>query len=498
MRRIMGTEVEYGIVVPGDTAANPVLTSTHIVLAYAAAADIPRARRARWDYEVESPLRDARGFDLGTASSQSNGSEGDDLGAANVILTNGARLYVDHAHPEYSAPEATNPRDAVIWDKAGERVMEEAAIRATSVPGTSPMQLYKNNVDGKGASYGSHENYLMSRDTPFTSVISGLTPFFASRQVICGSGRVGIGQSGEKPGFQLSQRADYIEVEVGLETTLKRGIINTRDEPHADADKYRRLHVIVGDANLAETSTFLKVGTTGLVLDMIEAGERLDDLKLADPVSAVHAISHDPQLRQTVELADGRQFTGLDLQRAYHERAARYVEQSGDRSDQEVVRLWGEVLDLLGGDPMDCADRLDWPAKLSLLENYRSRDNLGWAAPRLHMIDLQYSDVRMGKGLYNRLVTRGSMRRLVSEEQVREAVTSPPEDTRAYFRGRCLERYPSAVAAASWDSVIFDLGRESLVRIPTLEPLRGTRAHVGELLDTADSAEQLVDSLTRG
>ncbi|ASU79241.1 proteasome accessory factor PafA2 [Actinopolyspora erythraea] len=498
MRRIMGTEVEYGITVPGDATANPVLTSTHIVLAYAAAADIPRARRARWDYEVESPLRDARGFDMGASTASSNGSEGDDLGAANVILTNGARLYVDHAHPEYSAPEVTNPRDAVLWDKAGERVMEEAALRAASVPGTAPIQLYKNNIDGKGASYGTHENYLCARDTPFTAVIAGLTPFFASRQVVCGSGRVGIGQVGEKPGFQLSQRADYIEVEVGLETTLKRGIINTRDEPHADADKYRRLHVILGDANLAETATYLKLGTTALVLDMIESGLRFDDLRLADPVKAVHQISHDPSLNQKVELADGRQFTGLDLQRAYHERAAEHVEKHGGQTSAEVLRTWGEVLDLLGRDPMQCADRLDWPAKLKLLENYRSRDNLGWASPRLHMIDLQYADVRMDKGLYNRLVSRGSMRRILAEEEVREAVTTPPEDTRAYFRGRCLERYPNEVAAASWDSVIFDLGRESLVRIPTLEPLRGTKAHVGELLEEATSAEELVDSLTAG
>ncbi|MHA6804793.1 depupylase/deamidase Dop [Salinifilum ghardaiensis] len=499
MRRIMGTEVEYGIAVPGDSSANPVLSSTHVVLAYAAAADIPRARRARWDYEVESPLRDARGFDLTATAQQNNGNEGDDLGAANVILTNGARLYVDHAHPEYSAPEVTNPRDAVIWDKAGERVMEDAAVHATSVPGTAPIQLYKNNVDGKGASYGTHENYLMSRSTAFTTVITGLTPFFASRQVMCGSGRVGIGQAGEKAGFQLSQRADYIEVEVGLETTLKRGIINTRDEPHADADKYRRLHVILGDANLAETATYLKLGTTALVLDMIEAGERFEDLRLADPVQAVHTISHDPSLKRTVELADGRQFTGLDLQRAYFDRAMRFYEKhGGEPADRDVLNTWGEVLDVLAGDPMDCADRLDWPAKLLLLENYRTRDNLGWASPRLHMIDLQYSDVRLDKGLYNRLVARGSMRRLVDEEEVRAAVTDPPEDTRAYFRGRCLERYPGDVAAASWDSVIFDLGRESLVRIPTLEPLRGTKAHVGDLLESAQSAEELVDSLTRG
>ncbi|ROP36213.1 depupylase/deamidase Dop [Saccharothrix texasensis] len=497
MRRIMGTEVEYGISVPGDATANPVLTSTQVVLAYAAAADIPRARRARWDYEVESPLRDARGFDLGAPGGHPGDSDVEDLGAANVILTNGARLYVDHAHPEYSAPEVTNARDAVIWDKAGERVMEEAAMRAATVPGQPRLQLYKNNVDGKGASYGTHENYLMQRSTPFTAVIAGLTPFFASRQVVVGSGRVGLGAAGEEAGYQLSQRSDYIEVEVGLETTLKRGIINTRDEPHADADKYRRLHVIIGDANLAEYSTYIKCGSTSLVLDMIEAGRRFDDLRLQEPVRAVHQISHDPTLKVKVELANGRKFTGLDLQFAYYERASEFVEQEG-HGDRDVLRVWGEVLDALARDPQECADRLDWVAKLRLLEGYRSRDGLAWGSPRLSLVDLQYSDVRLDKGLYNRLVARGSMKRLVSEEEVRAAILAPPEDTRAYFRGRCLERYPTSVAAASWDSVIFDLGRESLVRIPTLEPLRGTKAHVGALLEASETAEQLVEALTRG
>jgi Pup amidohydrolase len=393
----------------------------------------------------------------------------------------------------------TNARDAVIWDKAGERVMEEAALKAATVPSQPRLQLYKNNTDGKGASYGTHENYLMARSTPFTSVISGLTPFFVSRQVITGAGRVGIGATGDKAGFQLSQRADYIEVEVGLETTLKRGIINTRDEPHADADKYRRLHVIIGDANLAETSTYLKVGTTSLILDMIETGHRFDQLRMADPVRAVHAISHDPTLKTTVELANGRKFTGLDVQFAYHELVSRFVEKEGtDRVSMDVLRTWGKVLDDLAGDPMKCADRLDWPAKLRLLEGYRARDSLTWASPRLQLVDLQYADVRLDKGLYNRLVSRGSMHRLVSEEEVREAILAPPEDTRAYFRGRCLERYPTAIAAASWDSVIFDLGRESLVRIPTLEPLRGTKQHVGALLEAAATAEELVDALTRG
>ncbi|CAM2761058.1 depupylase/deamidase Dop [Skermania piniformis] len=498
MQRIIGIEVEYGISSPTEASANPILTSTQAVLAYAAAEGVPRARRTRWDYEVESPLRDARGFDLGRLSGPAPVIDADEVGAANMILTNGARLYVDHAHPEYSAPEVTNPLDAVIWDKAGERVMEAAARHASSVPGAPRLQLYKNNVDGKGASYGTHENYLMSRDTPFNAIIAGLTPFFVSRQVFAGSGRVGIGQSGDDAGFQLSQRADYIEVEVGLETTLKRGIINTRDEPHADADKYRRLHVILGDANLAEMSTYLKVGTTALVLDLIEAGIDLSDLQLARPVTAVHEISHDPTLRAAVALADGRELTGLALQRVYHERAAAFVAAQGDDDKQalDILDKWAMVLDLLERDPLECADLLDWPAKLRLLEGYRVREGLGWAAPKLHMLDLQYSDVRLDKGIYNRLVARGSMQRLVSEQDVLAAVTNPPNDTRAYFRGECLRRFGTDIAAASWDSVIFDLGGDSLVRIPTLEPLRGTKSHVGKLLEKADTAADLVAQLT--
>ncbi|WP_430332476.1 depupylase/deamidase Dop [Rhodococcus sp. ACT016] len=498
MQRIIGIEVEYGISSPNEPSANPILTSTQAVLAYAAAAGVPRARRTRWDYEVESPLRDARGFDLGRMGGPAPVIDADEVGAANMILTNGARLYVDHAHPEYSAPEVTDPLDAVIWDKAGERVMEAAARHASSVPGAPRLQLYKNNVDGKGASYGTHENYLMSRDTPFSAVITGLSPFFASRQVICGSGRVGIGQSGDEAGFQLSQRADYIEVEVGLETTLKRGIINTRDEPHADADKYRRLHVIIGDANLAEMSTYLKVGTTALVLDLIEAGVELSDLQLARPVTAVHHISHDPTLRATVALADGRELTGLALQRIYLDRVAKFVDREGNDDPRvaDIIDKWAMVLDLLERDPMECAHLLDWPAKLRLLEGFRNREGLSWSAPRLHMIDLQYSDVRLEKGLYNRLVARGSMERLVNEQQVLDAVNNPPTDTRAFFRGECLRRFGGDIAAASWDSVIFDLGGESLVRIPTLEPLRGSRAHVGKLLDSVDTAAELVDQLT--
>jgi Pup amidohydrolase len=503
VRRIMGTEVEYGISVPGQPGANPMVTSSQVVNAYGARPELNKGGRARWDYEEESPLRDARGFTYtGAAYDPADALADEDLGLANVILTNGARLYVDHAHPEYSTPEVTNPMDIVRWDKAGERVMEEGARRAATIPGSHQIHLYKNNTDNKGASYGSHENYLMRRQTPFADIVTFLTPFFVTRQIVCGAGRVGIGQDGSQPGFQISQRADFFEVEVGLETTLKRPIINTRDEPHADADKYRRLHVIIGDANLSEISTYLKVGTTSLILAMIEEKALTPDLSIADPVSELRTVSHDPGLKHLMRLRDGRRLTALDLQWAYLERARSFVEsRTGADTDAmtlDVLDRWESVLDRLGRDPMLLADELDWVAKLRLLEGYRERENLGWASHKLQLVDLQYSDVRQEKGLYNRLVARGAMKTILDPEQTRQAMTEPPEDTRAYFRGRCLGKYASEVVAASWDSVIFDIGREALVRVPMMEPERGTKKHVGALFDRCPSAKDLLEVITGG
>src|SRR4051812_19032887 len=425
VRRIMGTEVEYGISVPGQPGANPMVTSSQVVNAYGARPELTRGGRARWDYEEESPLRDARGFTYsGAAYDPADALADEDLGLANVILTNGARLYVDHAHPEYSTPECTNPMDIVRWDKAGERVMAEASRRAATIPGAHRIQLYKNNTDNKGASYGSHENYLMRRQTPFADIVAHLTPFFVTRQIFCGAGRVGVGQDGSGAGFQISSRADFFEVEVGLETTLKRPIINTRDEPHSDADKYRRLHVIIGDANLSEIATYLKVGTTALVLSMIEDKIFTGDLGIADPVSELKAVSHDPTLTHLLRLRDGRRLTALDLQWAYLERARSFVDSHGsDEVTEDVMARWESVLDRLGRDPMQCATELDWVAKLRLLEGYRDRESLGWASPKLQLVDLQYSDVRPEKGLYHRLVARGAMDRLFDDEEVRRAMT---------------------------------------------------------------------------
>ncbi len=499
----MGTETEFGISVQGHPHANPMVASTRLVNAYASST--LRARRARWDFEEESPLRDARGFELARELADLSQLTDEDLGLANVILTNGARLYVDHAHPEYSTPECTNPLDVVLWDKAGDQVALDAS-RFASVGGTGEqgdLVLYKNNTDGKGASYGAHENYLLRRSTPFGDVVRHLTPFFVSRQVICGAGRVGRGQDGRGEGFQLSQRADFFEVEVGLETTLKRPIINTRDEPHADPEKYRRLHVIIGDANLAEVSTYLKVGTTSLVLAMIEDRFLTEDLRVSRAVASLKEVSHDPTLQVELEVGAGRRMTAVQLQWEYFHAAQRYVEQKyagePDEATRDLLARWESVLTRLERDPMECAQELDWVAKYRLLQQYRDRDGLAWSDAKLALIDLQYADLRPEKGLYHRLVRAGRIERLVTDEQVQHAMTEPPADTRAYFRGQCLARYPDSIAAASWDSVIFDLpGHESLQRVPTIDPLRGSKAHVGALLDSHDTALGLFEALTRG
>src|SRR5262245_11263304 len=306
--KVMGIETEYGISGPGMAEFNPVLSSSLLINSYAG-----RLRRIRWDYEQESPLRDARGYEL----VQERQPVEDDLGLANVILPNGARYYVDHAHPEYSTPECASPRGLVAHDKAGERILERSLRAAGEIlPPGERLSIYKNNTDGKGNSYGCHENYLVDRRTPFARIVRDLTPFLVSRQIFTGAGKVGSESPRDEARhvhYQLSQRTDFFEAEVGLETTLKRPIINTRDEPHADPELYRRLHVIIGDANMCEVATFLKVGTTALVLKMVE-DELIPDLSLEAPVGALHEISWDISCRQTVRMRDGRRVRALELQ----------------------------------------------------------------------------------------------------------------------------------------------------------------------------------------
>lgn len=492
--KVCGIETEYGIqVVGGDP--NPIAASSVLINAYAR--DVAR-QQIGWDFEDESPGNDARGFAREGAMPPVVETH-----LVNTVLTNGARYYVDHAHPEFSSPECRDALEALRYDRAGEQIVirsMEAADHAAH--DGSHLVVYKNNSDGKGNSYGCHENYLMDRDTPFSRVVDGITPHFVTRQLFCGSGKVGSETGIHEPGtvdFQLSQRAEFFEEPVGLETTLKRPIVNTRDEPHADPRRYRRLHVIVGDANLAEVSTFLKLGTTSLVLAMVEddvTGSR--NLALADPVRAIHAVAVDRTFSQPLQMADGSTATALDIQWELHSLARKYAEDRGleclgDESiGTAVLERWEQVLHGLETDPMTLARQVDWVAKLQLLEAYRDRHGLGWGDPRLSAVDLQYHDLRPSRSLFARLDTE----RLVDQDSVDLAVSDPPRDTRAWFRGECLKRWPGSVATANWDSLVFDLGSDPLRRVPMMDPLKGTAEHVEALLDSCSTPTELVERLS--
>jgi Pup amidohydrolase len=486
--KYVGTETEFGITVVGPTEVNPVLASSMVVGAYRVAGDI------RWDHTDEHPLRDARGYEVPDAHEPPTDEE---LGLANTVLTNGARFYVDHAHPEYSSPECSNARDLVVWDKAGERILEDAARRAeATLPEGSRVVIHKNNTDGKGAAYGTHENYLVPRTVPFGRLTRELLPFFVTRPIYTGAGRLGSELDADVA-YQLTQRADFFEVDIGLETTLKRPLMNTRDEPHADPERYRRLHVINGDANLCEVATFVKVGTMLIVLDLIE-DEALGEVPtLARPVEAFHRVSHDLDCSQPLELDDGRWMTALEIQGLYLETAKRYLKDRDlDPVTADVLDRWEALLATAEVDPRQLAGQVDWATKLDLLEGYRQRHGLGWDHDRLKMVDLQYHDVRRDKGLYQRLAERGRVERLVAESEIAHAVANPPTDTRAWFRGECLRRFRGQIVAAGWDSLIFDTGADALQRVPMMEPGRGTREHVGRLLEEVDSAAELLAELT--
>ncbi len=496
--KICGIETEFGITHRGIEESNPITASSLLINAYLAglqhAPGSPMAR-VEWDFEDEMPGRDARGV-----------GSGGELGyepethLVNAVLTNGSRYYVDHAHPEISGPECADARSAVLWDRASD-VIAQRSMRAARnlLPEGQELVVYKNNSDGKGNSYGCHENYLMDRATPFGRIVHGVTAHFVTRQIFCGAGKVGT----EAPGtdrfavpFQISQRADFFEEEVGLETTLKRPIVNTRDEPHADARLYRRLHVIVGDANLSEVATFLKIGTTALVLALTEQDLFPDNLCLAAPVQAIRLVSCDLSLGHPLRLADGTTATALDIQWDLLERCGKYCDNFGTAAvggdvANDVLDRWESALTELEGDPLAPATTVDWVAKYRLLDAYRERNACSWTDPRLQALDLQYHDLRPERSVADRL----GLERLVSTDEVLWAVENPPPDTRAYFRGRCLQQFASHVVAANWDSVVFDLGGETLRRVPMMEPARGTHHHVARLFEECPTPADLIGRL---
>ena len=485
IHKVLGTETEFGISVRGEPGFNPAVASSLIVNSY------PGNRvRVQWSYEEESPGRDARGF-----GHETYGPLDPEGAVVNSVLANGARMYVDHAHPEYSAPESYDPLEAALYDKVGELVMHRAALAAFEHSGKT-VSLYKNNSDGKGNSYGAHENYLLSRETPFGDVIRYAMTFLVTRQIFTGAGKVGSENDRPSTDFQITQRADFFEEEVGLETTLKRPIINTRDEPHGDPSKYRRLHVILGDANLSEPQNFLKLGTTALMLAALEDGAIPDPLDLLDPVESCWRVSHDLSLSQPLQLDGGGTATALELQGRYLEWLSKYVEKEMDDPVWgQVVAEWDRVLGGLESDPMTLSDTLDWVAKKRVFEGFIAREGMDWSSSKLRALDLQYHDVDPNKGLYHRVAARGGMRRLFTDDQVAGAAVNPPERTRAYFRGRCVDLFSDSLVAANWDSLVFDIGESHLKRVPMMEPLRGDADLVGPLLDEVEDAAELLRRL---
>jgi proteasome accessory factor PafA2 len=489
--KVIGVETEYGIVLRGAGESNPIAASSVLINAYVSSL----ARKVEWDFEDESPGNDARGFSMEGSSPPEVETH-----LVNAVLTNGARYYVDHAHPEISTPECVDAREIVVWDRAAERILVASmdAARAILPPGQE-IVVHKNNSDGKGNSYGCHENYLMDRAVPFARVVHGITPFFVSRQIVAGAGKVGCeaaGTSSKEVPYQISQRADFFEEEVGLETTLKRPIVNTRDEPHCDAQKYRRLHVIIGDANLSEVSTYLKVGTTAIVLAMIEDEELGREVALAAPVQALRAVSYDLTLSKTLELANGARITALELQWHYLDLAKKWAESRGleavgEDVGADVLRRWEHVLTALETDPMSLAGELDWVAKWQLLEGYRDRHGLQWDDAKLKALDLQYHDIRPERSLASRV----GLERLVGDDEAVSAMTNPPRTTRAWFRGTCLQRWGPSVVAANWDSLVFDVGGDPLRRVPMMEPLRGTAALLEDLVDSCSTPAELIERL---
>lgn len=488
VRKSYGIETEYGIVVRGlDT--NPISASSLLVNSYASGGKVA------WDFLAECPSSDAR--DEWTESGLHPEIE---THLVNTVLTNGARFYVDHAHPEMSTPECSDPLELVRYDSASDEIVRRAMARALEVlPDGCEVVVHKNNSDGKGNSYGCHENYLVDRTVPFAMLAERIMCHFVTRQIFTGAGKVGREWPGrgEASGYQLSQRADFFEEEVGLETTLKRPIVNSRDEPHCDATKYRRLHVIVGDANMSQWATFMKVGTTAFVLAMIEDDRTPPELLAASPVADIRRISRDPSLTATLELRNGRSITALEAQWRLLESAEKWAAEFDSvavigPSAPRILEEWREALDHIAGDVSALHDRVDWVAKRRLVDGYRDRHGLPDGDPRLKAIDLQYHDLRAGKCLAD----RAGLRRLADGDAISSAVTDPPESTRAWFRGRVLARFRADVVAANWDSIVVDTGRGALVRIPMMEPFRGTRVLVETAVETARDVRELLALLS--
>src|ERR1700720_2084903 len=466
MKRVFGLETEFGITVNGAEVVDVVAESIELVRRYT-----EHGALMKWDYELEDPHKDVRGFRAKTLRQDTDESAYYEIDKnrplsfeeikSDLVLSNGARFYNDHAHPEYSTPECTTLRQIVAQEKAGERILAECARRRNlKLPSGCEIGLYKNNTDFVGHSYGCHDNYLMRRDIAWDRIVTAILPFLITRQIFAGAGKMGV--EGENTNsqlgvFQISQRADFFSVVVSIDTMNRRPLINTRDEPHVDASRYRRFHVILGDSNMSEWATAMKIGTTALVLDLIERGQA-PQLEIAQPIDANKAISRDQTDDWIIELRDGRKISAIDVQRIYLRAAAKIDNQSDDEDRQWVLREWESVLNDLERDVMIARDRVDWAAKKFLLNALQEEEKLSWNDPWLQSIDLEYHNVDLERGLYYELARQGSMRRFVKEEEIKLSIFTPPETTRAFFRGRSVARFNDQIASIQWDELVFANG----------------------------------------
>jgi proteasome accessory factor PafA2 len=499
--KVMGLEQEYGITVSSRSAHEPM---TQVQAAFRLVNSYERTHRALWDYGCETPFKSALHRRL--ERSPVRISEADNA-LANNPLTNGARYYVDHAHPEYSTPECLSPREVVACDKAGERILEHSCQRAhQALHGTHEIQVYKNNSDHKGNSYGCHENYAVEaqtyqqlfRDTGLREFI----PFLVSRQIISGAGKAGQeNRSFPRADYQISQRADFCEAVFSINTMESRPLLNTRDEPHADRRRCRRLHLILGDANMSEVSTYLKVGTTQLVLRMIEDHAITHPLALATPLQAIRDISRDATCRTRVKLHDGRQLDAIEIQSAYVDMAHTYAASHPlTVEEKDVLDRWEQTLRLLREDPMQLHRELDWVIKKWLLEQHISRRGLHWGSPRVHQLDIQYHRIDAHKSLFYLLQNSGQVERIVDDATIAHFLTCPSADTRAYTRAMCLDKYGDSVWAVNWERVTFrpvtprtNPGQQRHVLLQT--PWRGTKADTQSLFAQSDTPAMFLEAL---
>lgn len=408
--------------------------------------------------------------------------------SSNVFLENGARLYLDvGSHPEYATPECDSVRSVVAHDKAGERILEglveQAEQRLAEEGIAGRITLLKNNTDSAGNSYGSHENYLVARVGEFQRLADTLIPFLVTRQVFSGAGKVLATPRGAV--YAISQRAEHIWEGLSSATTRSRPIINSRDEPHADAERFRRLHVIVGDSNMSEHATWLKVATTDLLLRMVEAGAVMRDLTLDNPIRAIREISHDMTCTRRVRLAGGREMNALEIQQAYYERVAQFVEHRGpDPESERVLEAWGHALQMLADDPMKLSRTVDWVAKYQMVEDFRQRHQLPLSHPKVTMLDLQFHDVDRDRGLHYLLQQRGKVDRVIDDALIDQAVDEPPDTTRAKLRGEFIRAAKRKRRDFTVDWVHLKLNDQAQRTVLCKDPFRSEDDRVTKLIQS--------------